>query len=843
MPDAPFQFQLLTRRPATFRASRVESLIQRKTRRMILTSFTLLTIVFLILANVRLLSGFSRPVQLALIPLILMQYKFLGFFLISFCVLLLFVLLEFYFLSNARPVPFLVATKENGGEVTYALDFGGARRFLWLGGLEQESVSLAALYAFFKKSNFVPLLLLRLGISFKEFEGFFTGSKDPLTISQNDLFAGLAKEADETKSNVFGAREFSLLLFDRDKNLEAFFFDRKIRRQEFSGAADWAARVLESVRLGERWWERSALGKTPGIGMSSAFGYTYHLDQFARDISDTGGHGLAYIAHAREIKLMEETLSREAQSNVLLIGEAGVGRHAILSGFARLVYRGATLPILAYKRIVSLDTVSLVAHAKTKGNLEGMLIAMLNEAAVAGNIILVIDKFAEFLESSRLVGVDAMDVLGTYLEASAFELVAISDTATFQKILSQDPRIGKLFGVVEAREPSLEETTLILEDAAPYFEARGRTLITYQAVEKIASLADRFITEGVMPEKALDLLDKMAAHAVSEKISVIRKEDIEKLVETETRIPTSAAAGKEAERLLHLEELFHKRLVGQEEAIRAIADALRRVRSGLHGSQRPIGSFLFLGPTGVGKTETAKTLAEVYFGSEKTMTRFDMSEYQGWDGITKLIGSLATNTPGALSQALHSQPFGLLLFDEFEKSSKDVLNIFLQILDEGFFTDGFGKRVSCRETIIIATSNAGSELIWELVQKGVDPAALKKEVVDEILKQGVFSPELVNRFDETIVYHPLGKEELKNIARLLLEDLSLRLKVQDIDLVRIESLAQKVADIGYEPTMGARPMRRAINDRVEGVIAKKILEGKVPRGGTIEFTPDELAAL
>jgi len=250
---------------------------------------------------------------------------------------------------------------------------------------------------------------------------------------------------------------------------------------------------------------------------------------------------------------------------------------------------------------------------------------------------------------------------------------------------------------------------------------------------------------------------------------------------------------------------------------------MRRLRAGLHGGKRPIGSFLFLGPTGVGKTETAKALAETYFGSEKNMIRFDMSEFQGEEGARKLIGSFSTKDQGVLANALRQKPFAVLLFDEFEKSSKAVINLFLQILDEGFFSDAFGKKVSVRDAIIIATSNAGSNLIWDLLKSGKDPAILQTEVIDAIRKEGVFSPEILNRFDAIVVYHPLNQTQLKAVTELLLKKLAEQLKEQDIEFIITDDLIKRVAEIGYDPVMGARPMRRAIADRVEQFIARKIL--------------------
>jgi len=374
-------------------------------------------------------------------------------------------------------------------------------------------------------------------------------------------------------------------------------------------------------------------------------------------------------------------------------------------------------------------------------------------------------------------------------------------------------------------------------------EKTHAVFITYPALVSAANLADRYITDGAMPEKAIDVLERAVTEAVNAGDRFVTKQHAERAVEERTHIPVEKASGEEAKKLLNIEEALHQRVIGQHAAITAVANALRRARTGLHAGKRPIGSFLFLGPTGVGKTETAKALAQIYFGAEDAMMRFDMSEFQGPEGVNKLIGSFETSTPGALANALRSKPFSLLLFDEFEKSSQDVVNLFLQILEEGFFSDARGKRVSVRDAIIIATSNAGSNLIWDMVQQGKDVVALQKEVIDAIRQQGMFTPEILNRFDAIVVFEPLDKEKLREVAKLLLEELARNLKKQEIELVITEELIAKVVEMGYDPVMGARPMRRAIADRVEQIIARKLLEGTLQRGGTLQFTSEEISKL
>jgi ATP-dependent Clp protease ATP-binding subunit ClpC len=309
-------------------------------------------------------------------------------------------------------------------------------------------------------------------------------------------------------------------------------------------------------------------------------------------------------------------------------------------------------------------------------------------------------------------------------------------------------------------------------------------------------------------------------------------------------MPMGVIGKVEQDKLMHLETILRTRVIGQDDAVASIADAIRRARSGINDPKRPIGTFLFMGPTGVGKTETAKALAESYFGNAENMLRFDMSEYQEEDGFDKLVGSFEKNEPGLLTSHLRASPYALVLLDEFEKSNPKIRNLFLQILDEGFFTDYLGHKVNMRNTIIIATSNAGANLIWDAVNKGIDPVSLKKEIFTSIQTAGLYSPELLNRFDEVVIFHPLGPDVLSKIARIRLQDLAARLAAsKNITLAISDPLVEAVAKAGYDAAFGARPMNRVIQDKVEKLIANKIIQGEATSGGTVTFSPADIASI
>lgn len=832
MAEQGSRYEILDRHPSLFRAARLEFAFPRAVRIKVLKISLLLALFSLALSLLMAIWNTASPL------------RFLGLFLFFLGPAWLFLLVEFYFLSTSRPVPFIRARMKEEEKV-WALDLDGARRLMYLDALRREEINAMDLYGFFSGSTFLQLLILRLGIPPADFNAFVEGQNKSLPVSRDLFFETLVYEAHTSGSSTIGAREFMLLLFDLDKNWEKFLFERKIRKQELLGASQWIAAVLERDRSRARFWERSVLSRIPTMGQSLAFGYTYVLDRYAHDLS-AGKQGSIVPAadiHRQEIKTIEEILSRSGQTNVMLVGEPGSGKESILEEIARMIMEERIMPALAHKRLVVLDTSSLTATAKDKGSLEELTIRLMNEAVSAGNIILVIENFPELLRSGLQLGVDFAALLEPYLEGDAIQVAALADSEQFHKLIEPNAALMKLFEKVDVQEPAVSSAVYILEEAALALEARSNVVITYQALLAAADLADRYITTGAMPEKAIDLLDRAVVMAETSGKEFVGAEEVEQAVEDRTHIPVGKAQGKEAEKLLNLEKLLHARVIGQDAAINAIANALRRARAGLHTGTRPIGSFLFLGPTGVGKTETAKAISEVYFGSEDAMIRFDMSEFQGPEGVNKLIGSFQSQEPGVLANALREKPFSLLLFDEFEKSSREVVNLFLQILEEGFFTDALGHRVSARECMIICTSNAGANLIWDLLKAGKDPSTLQKEVVDAIRQQGIFSPEILNRYDAIITFHPLGPDHLHQVANLLLQDLAQQLKEQDIELVITQVLIDKIVEIGYDPTMGARPMRRAIADRVEQVIAKRLLDGSLQRGGKLEFTPLEIEKL
>lgn len=812
--------EIINASPAAFRIVHLDALISSRRRRQI-QHVLFLTVLFA--------GAFS--VGSAFTPWRAPDALWALFFLVS-PLYLCFFLLEFYYRANAVSS---VVFRHGGQE--YELSVEASRIFAPLSILSGKPIVFRELIGVFAATDFARLLSLRTGAVI----GDTRAQRETEVVNMEEFLEAAVDCADARGRTTVRMSDILETLLRRDPVFAKAVFDLRIQREELVGAASWVEDEFDEAYRADQWWRWENLSRIAGIGTDLGYGYTYALNQYSSGVSLGSAH-FSREARTEEIDRIESALLRSAEANVLLVGSEGVGKHAILEGLAERVNQGAVPLALEFKRMVVLDTASIEAAMKTKSAIEGLLLRIFDEAVRAGNIILVIENLPGVVSSFRSLGVDLIEIIEPFIAGSALQVIALADSERFHRELESNAKLMKLFEKIELPEPSGERVIKMLEDVLSVLEPRTGKIFTYGAVRRAADLAERFITEGAMPEKAIDILDQAAASAPAD-TTIVTASAIDAVVEKKTHIPTTVANAEEGKKLLALERLLAERVIGQEQAVRAIANALRRARSGLHSGSRPIGSFLFLGPTGVGKTETAKALAEAYFGGEKALVRFDMSEYQGPDGMAKLIGAHDGIDPGILSTDLRERPFSLLLFDEFEKASPDVQNLFLQILDEGFFSDGAGKRVSARETMIIATSNAGAGMIWDLLKEGKERADIESRVIDAIRRDRIFSPELLNRFDAVVVFHPLDRDQLRQVAFLLLRDLQARLREQEIEFEPTDELASKVVELGYDATFGARPMRRAIADHIEQAIAKKILEGTLRRGDRATFSKEEVASL
>lgn len=569
------------------------------------------------------------------------------------------------------------------------------------------------------------------------------------------------------------------------------------------------------------------------------------LMEFGLDLSLKAEQGKIdpIIGRETEIDRLIEILCRKTKNNPVLIGEAGVGKSAVVEGLAQRIADKKVPELLINKRIYSLNLSALMAGTKYRGSLEQKLNEVISIITNDKNIITFIDEIHTLMQAGSEKGeINPSDILKPYLARGDMQTIGATTIDEYSKFIEKDKALERRFQPIVVNPPSEEDAIKILQGLKPTYEKFHGVTITDDAVESAVKLSVRYITNRNLPDKAIDLLDEASAKAKIDKTSnaVVDSEDIAKVVSTTTNIPVSKITETEKEKLLNLENILHKRVIGQDEAINAVCKAIRRARVGLKDNKRPIGSFIFLGQTGVGKTELAKAIAECLFDDEKALIRIDMSEYMEQHTVSKLIGSppgfVGYEEGGQLTDKVRKNPYSVVLFDEAEKAHPDILNILLQILDDGRVTDGQGRLVNFHNTIIILTSNVGAQKVMEqkalASQNGteLDFDSQTQIMKDELAK--THRPELLNRIDLTVVFKPLSFEELAKIANLMIQSLNKKLSEKNISLKLTESALIYLIQKGYNTNYGARPLRRIIEQEIEDVIAGDLLEGKLTNGGT-----------
>ncbi len=674
----------------------------------------------------------------------------------------------------------------------------------------------------FLESKIGQSILIRLGISKDEIEEFFSKRKDPLSSDEFVL-----------KQNNLSLGSFVGAIMENDKEFSQFLLSKNIKKEDVIGCSDWVERMYHARKKYERWWNIDNMARAKGIGKKWAYGMTYSLEQYGRDILPRVSSA-SFDLYKDEINEIEAVLAKSDEANALLVSEYGRPNLDIINGLAKEIEEGTVLTPLEHKRIVSLDYELLIANNGSKNALENEIIKVMNEAVKAGNVIILIDDLVAFVASAYAVGVNVMDIIDDYIAGSYLQVISLSDKNGFEKYLRVNETVVKRFEVIKVAGIDEKALLRILLDRALYIESKQKIFFTFQSLRAIVTSAERYYMDGSPEDKVADFLSELAPRMEMRKQILVLDSDVYEMVTEKTGIPVGEATVSEKEKLSNLEDIISKRVIGQKEAVKAISDALRRNRSGISSQNRPIGSFLFLGPTGVGKTETSKALAEALFGSSKKLLRLDMSEYNTPDAINRLIGSLSGDK-GVLTTLIRENPHGVLLLDEFEKTDPEVLNLFLQILDEGVFADALGTKVNARNMLFIATTNAGSDLLWEYTKNGQNISQKKTEIIDEIIKRKSFKPELLNRFDGVILFHPLSDAQLRDIAKIMLEKLGERLRDQGINFVVTEEAIDILVKEGSDPQFGARPLNRAIQDKIESAVARDIMNGDLQAGMTYEF--------
>lgn len=559
------------------------------------------------------------------------------------------------------------------------------------------------------------------------------------------------------------------------------------------------------------------------------------LDRFSRDITDfAAARVIAPIVNRRqEIDEVMRILERNSKNNALLIGEVGSGRKSIVNEIGRLIVREKALPKLNDKRLVALDASQVISGVKAGGELEARVHLILSEIQKAGNVILFIPDIHNLAESGSEYGFDISEILAPVFSMSAFQVIGSTTFYDYHRTIEKRGDFADTFDVVKVEEVSPEIALEILMREAPVLEDKENVFFTLGALKKAVELSKRYIFNKLLPSKAVDLLSEAAVIVKTRrgKNATVSSEDMANLITEKTGVPITKITAGEAVRLVNLESEIHRRVIGQNEAVKTVSEAIKRMRVGLRNEKKPVGVFLFLGPTGVGKTELAKSLAEAYFGSEESMIRLDMSEFQSAENIDRLIGSTDGNTDGRLTEGVKKQPFSLILLDEFEKTHPSILDLFLQVFDDGRLTDSFGRTMDFTNTIIIATSNVGSKIIQGRLKEGKKLEDFRPEIEANLLNY--FKPELLNRFNAQILFTTLSSEEVLQIAKLQIKKLSERLEnAQGIKLEVLPEAMNKITELGYSPLYGARNLQRVITEKIENIIADKFLRGEIKRGQT-----------
>ncbi|MBI2616506.1 ATP-dependent Clp protease ATP-binding subunit [Candidatus Gottesmanbacteria bacterium] len=613
------------------------------------------------------------------------------------------------------------------------------------------------------------------------------------------------------------------------------FSRKKIDAKDLDAVVAWYTRLNTKPSM-PLIFDLPRIQGLPCIGHAWNYGYTVSLDSFSKDLTRSPSPYPFLVGREKEIEEMQRVLLKNTTNNIIIVGEPGVARHLLVETLAHRMQTGEVIRQLARQRILSLDMHSILASKPTIAEAKGVLSDILEEGTHAGNVNVVIDEIDKYTSSGD-GRIDLTDVLEKFAESSV-GVIGITTPSEYHRYIEVNAVLTKLFEKIEVKQPPLATVLEELElSIVPVLEAKHRIYVTYQALKKVLEDADKYISNTPFPGKAIELLDQTAVYVVTQKLGhLLKPNHVDEFLAKKLNIPLGDLKSGEREKLLNLEEGLHQYVINQHAAIAAIASSLRRSRLTISNPNKPIGTFLFLGPTGVGKTETAKALCRVYYGSPDFMARFDMSQYQKEEGIERLIGSVKLGTPGELTSYLRSRPFSLILLDEVEKADPQIFNLLLTLLDEGYITDAFGRQVNAKNTIIIATSNAAAEFIRQNINKGTPTNTLQKLIIEHILTEKIFSPEFINRFDAAVVFTPLSEGNLREVARLMLADLNKRLRPKEISVAVTDDLVATLSQKGFDPQFGGRAMRRTISSVIEDQIAQKLLEGNIKKGEEIHIT-------
>jgi len=714
-----------------------------------------------------------------------------------------------------------------------------------------EVSSTALFYTAVMEAKDIQILIVRLGIDLKKLQMSLKNYLESqprqkefkllLSESFKQTILGAGKLAIERGHSLIGEKEILVALAKNDDFFKKILVEQDLKETDIDNITLWLDVLGERLKQSKQFWTKENLSRFGSMGKDWASGFTITLDRFSIDLTKAASNNLfgEIIGHAREISELEMVLSKSSLSNALIVGEVGVGRKSIVEALAQRCFLGSNLTELNNKRIIELDMISLITQIQNPEQLETTIDQIFQEVLSAGNIILFIDQIDNFADgrAQKAGTADISSILGKYLSLPSFQFVAITSFDGLHQKLEKNSSFLEYFRKIEVSEASEIETIRILQNVALGLEQKYKMLIIYPAIREIVNLTARYFPSTPFPKKAIDVLQEAVVYVRSLKEKVVEPRHIAKIISDKAQIPVGKMEFKEKSVLLNLENLIHERIISQNEAVSEISIAMRRARSGIGSKKRPMGVFLFLGPTGVGKTETAKALAEIYFGSEEKMIRLDMSEFQAISDIPRLIGAVSPiEEQGLLTMPVRENPFSLVLLDEIEKAHPNILNLFLQVFDEGHITDGQGRKIIFNNTIIICTSNAGAKMIFQEIETG--NKIEKDKLLGFLFQEGTFRPEFVNRFDAAVFFNPLTKDDLMKIVQLTFAGLAKNLKEKDINFEITELLKEKIVELSYKPEFGAREMRRVVQNKVENKIAQALLSDAITKGDTIEIDPE-----
>ncbi len=638
----------------------------------------------------------------------------------------------------------------------------------------------------------------------------------------------------------------------KERAKKLFLASHCLKQENVITVTTWFEELWKKQMQRKIWWDRKELFSYPPLARDWAAGYTPTLDEYVEDLTDATYQSVSrhIVGRKNELSQIQEILSKSEEANVVLVGEEGVGKRTVVDALARLIYEGQTGKQLAYKRILKLNMEKILTTFTDMKQRELFFEELLGEAADAKGVILLLENIDKYCTSAE-GRIDLTISLEKFARLPVLQFVGITTPFFYQRYIFPNEKIGRLFVRVDVKEISKQEALSTILHAVPLFENKYSVSIPYETAVAVIEKSEFYITYIPFPEKALELLDQTGAHYFTRvmkegdaKSSLILPEYVDVVLSEKTHIPTTLTQEMRA-KLLNLEKLLESRVVFQTNAISALSSALRRSFILLGKRKKPLATFLFLGPTGVGKTETAKALSAIFFGNETYITRFDMALFQSKEDIRTLVGSLESGLPGLLSQALREKPYAVLLLDELEKAHPDLINIFLTVIDEGYYTDGFGKRVDCKNLIIIATSNAGADFIYkqQSVLNKLESAISSEtdasenssaNLIDYLIQKNIYSPEFLNRFDGVVVYNSISDKALLLLAKKM--SVSVRDTIYSLYKIKILVKDETLIEIiqkHYNPAFGARNLDHIVTKEIEDKIAILLLENKIAEEAVI----------